>query len=280
MADVKGKTIIVDSNYVAYSEKFALSAGLTYRGGRTEIIFGFIKTILNFARKFDTDKFIFCWDSKTSLRKEIYPQYKANRKIDLSSEEEESNKIAYAQFDKLKKVLPDMGFSNVFEEEGYESDDIIASLVIGSKDYPVVLSSDKDLYQLLNWCSLCNIRGEVYTKELFVRQYRINPSKWGKVKAIAGCDTDNVKGVAGVGEKTAIKYFKKELNQKTKTYDCIKNFDDKLTARLVCLPFEGCPEFRSKIKEDRINPDKFLEVFERYGFESLIKSLKKWESLF
>jgi len=78
--------IIIDSNYVAYAQKFALSSGLTYRGGRTEIIFGFLKTVFNMSRKFETERFIFCWDSKDSLRKELYPEYKANRRQNLTEE--------------------------------------------------------------------------------------------------------------------------------------------------------------------------------------------------
>ena len=130
-----------------------------------------------------------------------------NRRQNLTEEEEESNRIAYEQFDKLKLVLPEMGFANVFEEKGYESDDIIASLVVGSDERTVVISSDKDLYQLLNWCNICDIKGSVYTKNMFIREYKINPSGWKRVKSIAGCNTDNIKGVKGVGEKTAIKYL-------------------------------------------------------------------------
>ncbi len=272
--------IIIDSNYVAYAQKFALSSGLTYRGGRTEIIFGFLKTVFNMSRKFETERFIFCWDSKDSLRKELYPEYKANRRQNLTEEEEESNRIAHVQFNKLKTILPQMGFANVFEEKGYESDDIIASLVTDSKERIVVVSSDKDLYQLLNWCALCDVKGSVYTKDMFVREYRINPSGWRKVKSIAGCSTDNIKGASGVGEKTAIKYLKRELKETSKAYEKIKTYDSSLTNRLVSLPFEGCPDFKARVTKDTLTPDKFRNVFKEYGFNSLLESLDKWEQLF
>jgi DNA polymerase I len=274
-------TLIIDCNYLCYVHKFALSSGLSYHGSRTEIIFGFIKTTLDLARKFETNKFIFCWDSKKSLRREIYPEYKSNRRNNLTEEEEESNRIAYAQFDKLKIVLPKMGFSNVFEEEGYESDDIIASLVTGGKlGRTVVISSDKDLYQLLDWSSLCNCRGAAYSKEMFVREYGIDPCRWKDVKAIAGCSTDNVKGVDRVGEKTAIRYLKGEMKKYNQTFKKIHFFDSDLTRRLTTLPFEGCPDFKSKLKKDECSPDKFRKVFEEYGFESLIDGLNKWEKIF
>lgn len=273
--------VIIDSNYLCYVQKFALSNGLSYRGGRTEIIFGFIKTILDFSRKFETNKFIFCWDSKKSLRREIYPLYKLNRRNNLTEEEEESNRIAYDQFDKLKIVLPKMGFNNVFEEEGYESDDIIASLVMGGAlGRVVVISNDKDLYQLLDWCSLCNHRGAAYSKEMFVREYGIEPYKWKDVKAIAGCSTDNVKGADRIREKTAIKYLKGELKEYNQAFKKIHFFDSDFTRRLTTLPFEGCPEFKSRLRKDTCSPDKFRKVFKEFGFKSLLNDLNKWEKIF
>lgn len=273
--------VIIDSNYLCYVQKFALSEGLSYRGGRTEIIFGFIKTILDLSRKFETNKFIFCWDSKKSLRREIYPLYKSNRRNNLTEEEEESNRIAYAQFDKLKTILPKMGFNNVFEEEGYESDDIIASLVMdGALGRTVIISSDKDLYQLLEWCSLCNYRGAAYSKEMFVREYGIEPCRWKDVKAISGCSTDNVKGADRIGEKTAIKYLKGELKEYNQTFKKIHFFDSDLTRRLTTLPFEGCPDFKSRLRKDECTPDKFRKVFEEFGFKSLLDGLNKWEKIF
>jgi DNA polymerase I len=274
-------TLIIDSNYLCYVHKFALSDGLSYRGSRTEIIFGFIKTILDLARRFETNKFIFCWDSKESLRKKLYPEYKSNRHNNLTEEEKENNVIAYAQFDKIKTTLPEMGFRNVFEEKGYESDDIIASLVVGGKlGRTVVISSDKDLYQLLEWCSLCNYRGAAYSKEMFTREYGIEPCRWKDVKAIAGCSTDNVKGVDRVGEKTAIRYLKGEMKKYNQTFKKIHFFDSDLTRRLTTLPFEGCPDFKSRLRKDECSPDKFRKVFEEFGFKSLLSSLNRWEKIF
>lgn len=274
-------TLIIDSNYLCYVHKFSLSNGLSYRGSRTEIIYGFIKTIFDLARKFETNKFIFCWDSKNSLRKEIYPFYKANRRQELTEEEKESNDLAYAQFDKLKTILPKMGFNNVFEEDGYESDDIIASLVMDGKlGRAVVISSDKDLYQLLEWCSLCNVRGMVYSKEMFIREYGIEPHKWKDVKALAGCSTDNVRGADRIGEKTAIRYIKGELKKYNQTFKKIHCFDSDFTRRLTTLPFEGCPDFRSKLRKDKLSPEKFRSVFAEYGFKSFLDGLDKWEKIF
>lgn len=279
--------VIIDCNYLCYVNRSILSVGLSYKGSPTEIIYGFLRSLFSLSNQFKTNQFIFCWDSRESLRKKIYPDYKSNRHKDLTEEEKESNRQAYIQFDKIKKLLPEMGFNNVFEQVGYESDDIIASLVKPSTngniiiDHPVVVSSDKDLYQLLDWCSIYNItKKETYTKDLFVREYGIQPFRWKKIKSIAGCGSDNVKGLEGVGERTVIRYLKGELKEETKTWQRISTYDSDLTKKLVSLPFEGCIDFKEKIRKDDCTPDKFRKVFEEYNCKSLLESLDKWEAMF
>jgi len=274
--------IIFDSNYVAYVSKFSLSQGLSYRGTNTEIIFGFLKQVLTLAEQFKDSDIVFCWDSKESLRKKIYPEYKANRKENLTEEQKEENQIAYAQFNILRKtILPELGFSNNFMEEGYESDDLIASLVLARTDKPIVISSDKDLYQLLDHCNIYNItKREIYNKELFTREYGIRPFRWITVKSIAGCNTDNVKGVEKVGEKTAIKYLKGEMKPSAKTYDSIINFDISINKKLIELPFTGCPNINERIFPNDLKRKKFISIFDKFGLQSFINNIDKWEKIF
>ena len=202
-------TVVIDANYLCYVNRFALSQGLSYRGHHTEIIFGFLRHINELARHFETKKFIFCWDARKSLRREIYPEYKTNRRVNQTEEENELDQIAYVQFNEIKdNVLPKIGFTNIFYREGYEADDIIASIVKNNPDRYIVVASDTDLFQLLDYCSLYNIvKKSTTTKIIFEREHEISPDKWHLVKAIAGCGTDNVFGVQGVGEKTAIKFI-------------------------------------------------------------------------
>jgi len=275
--------IIIDSNYLCYVNRFALSQGLSYQGHSTEIIFGFLRHVLELSKSYKTTNIVFCWDSRESLRRKIYPQYKMNRRENLTDEEKESNRQAYIQFDTLKKsVLLDMGFKNVFHQDGYESDDIIASLVIGNSDKNItVVSSDKDLYQLLDYCSLYNItKRETYTKSLFMREFGIRPFRWGTVKSIAGCQTDNVEGLTRVGEHTAIKYLKGEIKEGSKTYERIKFFDSSLTKKLVTLPFEGCENYQKKLQKNNFSEKAFLNIFDKFGFKSFIDNFDEWESVF
>lgn len=277
--------IIVDSNYVCYINKFSLSSGLSYRGNRTEIIYGFVKNIIELADRFESSNIIFCWDSKKSLRREIYPNYKLNRRQDKDEETLKADMIAFAQFDQLRKeVLPALGFSNVFMQDGYESDDLIASIVINSSNCKnIVVSSDNDLLQLLDYCSLYNFtKKRITTKNIFIREHKIEPSQWVDVKTLAGCSTDHVEGINGVGEKKAIDYLKNKLVS-GKTFDKIKAYDlDKkeLVRKLVQLPFEGT--MKCELKNNSFDETKYLNVCNKYGFTSLTtdKNIDRWTKIF
>jgi len=279
--------VIVDCNYLAYVNKFALSQGLTYRGNPTEIIFGFLRHVNELSRQFQTNQFVFCWDSHKSIRKEIYPEYKANRHLDKTQEDISGDKIAYAQFNELKDyVLPKMGFANVFYKDQYESDDIIASIVknnkIEGKRY-VVVSNDSDLYQLLDDCKMYNISKKcLTTKETFIREHGIGPERWHLVKAIAGCSTDNVFGIVGVGEKTAIKYLNGELKIGKKTKDIENSYDIfHRNLKLVTLPFDGIGTFNIRMQEC-FSEKNFITICEDFGFNSFLtqRYLQSWINQF
>lgn len=274
-------TTIVDCNYLCYINKFALSTGLSYKGKHTEIIYGFFRHINELARKFDTNKFIFCWDSRASLRKEIYPEYKSNRRLNQTPEDKELDQIAYQQFNELKNtVLPKFGFKNVFYKEGYESDDIIASIVKEMPGRYIVVSNDNDLFQLLDYCTLYNISTKSLTdKETFERTYGISSRKWHLVKAIAGCSSDNVSGAKGVGEKTAIKYLNNELKPGMKFTTIQETYLGEIFKRnlkLIKLPFDNII-FDINYQE-HFNEKDFIEICEYYGMESFLapKYFQSW----
>ena len=277
--------IIFDSNYVCWVCSFALSEGMLYRGGRTEIIYGFFRQMISVLENFSPTQVVFTWDSKISKRREIYPEYKANRRKELTEEAAMSRKLIYLQFEEIKNnAIRELGFSNCFEVEGYEADDIIAKLV---QNYPneqeptIVISSDEDLYQLLDFCSIYAITKKQTTdKEIFKRHYGIEPAKWSEVKAIAGCGTDNIKGVSGIGEKTAAKYLLGQMKP-GKKYKKILDSKQliKENLRLVKLPFENTPT--PKVKQNHLDISKFVSVCKEYGFESFLdkKTLSRWEAI-
>ena len=159
--------IIVDCNYVGHACRFAVDSKMkTSKGVKTNVIYGFLQTILNNSQIFGTNDFIFVWDSKISKRKEIFPEYKKHRHKDMTPEEKQELEDAYKQFGIIKdEIIGRMGFKNNFMVDGYEGDDLIASIVKNDMENSKFLlyASDHDLYQLLseNVSMIC--KKEIYT---------------------------------------------------------------------------------------------------------------------
>ncbi len=277
--------IVVDCNNVCYREAFKLG-DLSYNEKQTGIIFGFLREIYKLHKIYKTNSFIFCWDSKESIRKKQYPGYKSKR-----ADKREFDISIYEQFDLLRtRILPKIGFNNNFIIEGLESDDLIAEVVLYTIPWPgriAIVSSDTDLYQLLIdpkiWMYNLNTKRE-FTNVDFTNKYRINPEEWIQVKAIAGCTTDEVKGIKGVGELTAIKYIKRELNKKCKAYKAIMEGEDIIhkNMQMVKLPHSDITKFpRIELKKDKLSIDGFIGVCQTFGFKSFMEegSLNKWKEL-
>lgn len=280
------RTLVIDCNNLCYSAFYTFWK-LSYEEKKTGVVFGFLQRILFLADKFDTNKFIFCWDSRKSYRKLIYPEYKANRRKDLTEQEEIDYALAFKQFDALReKVLPGLGFGNVFQQNGYEADDLIAEAVLHTNGEFIVVSTDKDLYQLLHKCDIYNQRTKkIITHKDFQEMYDIPCSRWVGTKSLMGDSGDNIPGIKGVGLKKAIQWIKNEL-PKGVIKNRIKSADNfELLARniiLIELPYPGIKKIKMIMKEDEFNRNKFVDIFVDYGFESFLRKdmLNKWVDLF
>lgn len=274
------KLILIDSGSVASQARY--TTGVLDNG----IIFEFLSRILSLYRQFDSRNFAFAFDSKHSLRKRIYPEYKANRKKENYTEKETKDYEDYhKQMGVLQReVLPRMGFKNVFHHRGFEADDIIASIVQGEDRPIVIVSEDADLYQLLRTIPYVAQlqKKELFTRSDFAYKYEIVPALWWKVKALAGCSSDNVMGVGGIGEKTAIKYIKGELSNKSVAYKRIVNGKDDylLAKKLVKLPFVGTPPIY--LKDDELDYLTFTDICKEYQFNSFLRGdqVYYWKAFF
>jgi len=254
----------------------------------TQIIFGFIKRIISYSNIFDINNIAFAWDSKFSLRREIYPIYKMHRvrKLDKESDIEKNNRrIASLQFTEIREsVLQELGFKNIFMQDGYEADDIMASIVNNNDGDFIVVTTDADMYQIISDnCKLYNPRTKILRdKEFFINEWGIDPSKWGEVKAIAGCPTDNVIGIKGVAEKTAVNYLLGKMNPKSKVFNRIESSKDMIAENreLVVLPMHGTKDV--KLSDDNnICVSNFVDLCDEYGFKSLMKENKaeEWSNI-
>lgn len=280
----KGPFLLVDTNYLCHRAQYT-TGELEHDGAKTGVLFGVYKTIAELQDKFDTDRVIWCFDSKHSYRKRLYRGYKASReaRYELATPAERALIDEFrVQVKTLRKQwLPSTGFKNIFCVPGYEGDDIIAALapeLRGLYGEVIIVSVDHDLYQCLNKdISMYNpTKRELYTYGRFVEEWGIEPELWAEAKAIAGCKSDCIEGIEGVGEKTAIKYLTGNLSEKTKSYikitsqegDHIRERNIKLTS----LPLDGFPVekvHRLGIRKNKVTKEKWARVCESLGFQTI-----------
>jgi len=272
--------VVIDCNNIAFKSAHTVGM-LEYNGIPTGVIYGFFNQLFTIARsayqnKPKTDStepiFVFTWDSRHSIRKQKYPFYKDKRK--QNNDPEEMDKI-FQQVNQLRdEILPQLGFYNNFVVEGYEADDIIARICQVYTDETIdIITGDDDLLQLLtNNVRIYNPIKGLYTNKQFIEQYGIVPWDWVKVKKIAGCKSDNVPGVPGVGESTAIKYLKYQIKQNSKTYQKIKDNQEiiKRNGWLVRLPLPGTPEI--ELVTNQFDIEEFKTICKQYGFNKWLNN--------
>ena len=280
--------LIIDTHNLCWKAHHTTGGMSRSDGDGTGIILGFLNQLMSIATYWDGYQPIFPGDSPSSLRKKLYAGYKLKDPSKLSDQELESIADTYRQIDLLKKrILPQIGFNNVFEYEGYEADDIMAAIVMSNPKgkKPVIVSNDQDMYQLLDWCNISSstrTARKIVTKMSFMREYGVTPEDWIKVKQIAGCSSDKVPGVKGVGEKTVIKYLLGRLKPKLKTSQAIRQqrrdglFDR--NRKLVALPFEGCPV--PEIIADEFSIEGLLAICEEFEFHRIEQQAPQWQKRF
>jgi 5'-3' exonuclease len=280
--------LLIDSNALCYRSMFTMK-GLSYNEMKTGVIYGFLSQILSLTEQFKTSQLCFAWDSKKSVRKRIYPQYKENRqKIDPKIKALKD--VSFPQFDLLRKeILPQMGFKNVFMWPGMESDDIIALLVKKfKKEEFLIVSGDHDFYQLLDFCNIYDIKQKKIKNSAWLfENYGIMKSKeFAYALAIAGCTTDSVKGVNLVGIPTAIKYI---VNQgggmRESLYKKIVSKEGqqiiRRNLRLVTLPFPGWNPGIVNLHFGKGNFSGFQDVCSKYDLRSFVHTskLNDWKKI-
>lgn len=276
--------VIIDGQAIGYASHFSRIALMRGDGTPTTVVYGFFQQIKTIVEQTGCANLVFTWDTKESKRREIYPEYKKNRV--QQKKEDPTLMDAFFQFEELySTILPRLGFVNNFRTEGYEADDIIASICKNKEDDDriTIVSNDADLYQLLgNGVRMYKpVKAKFYTAKSFQLEFLgLCPCNWVHVKAMAGCPGDNVKGIPRVGIRTAVKYLMDDSGQphkKLDTYDA-----HQIVARnwpLVRLPFEGTPKY--EIKDVKMDYQVFKEFCEEYEFKRFLTTHGTfWKDLF
>lgn len=268
--------LVIDGNFVAW--RAAHSTGeLSYKGTGTGVVFGFLRAVKSLCEDFGTNQVIFAFDHGKNKRKVIDPLYKASRTRKRESNPEEKERYAEVcrQVEMLKAdVLPRLGYKNVLYADGYEADDVMAriahALPQGLK--LILVSADKDLYQLIDPdINVYNpTHKKLFTEKAFKTEYGIPSHQWAFVKAVAGCGSDEIPGLEGVGEKTAAAFFADGCSpaKRLKICDWQETERHEMNLRLVHLPLKGCPKFKVR---KCVGPSRkaWDEVTKDLGFKSM-----------
>jgi DNA polymerase-1 len=204
VAPERDELFLIDGNSLAYRAFFALPEEIaTSDGFHTNAIFGFASMLVKILTDLGPKATVVVWDAGYTGRKEVYPEYKAQRttRPDLLKE----------QWPHLAPLVEAFGYRNI-SVEGYEADDVIASIVEKAKaqDVPVmVVTGDRDAYQLVDDGAriMTTSRGitdtRVYDREGVVERYGIQPELIPDFIGLKGDTSDNIPGVPGIGDKTA-----------------------------------------------------------------------------
>lgn len=250
--------------------------GMSHGGSQTGVTYGLLRDFIQLMDLHATRHIAFCFSHGTSIRKQMHAGYK----LHTPKEEEnyQQNKEAFddirKQIERMKtKHLPKLGLKNIFYQDGYEGDDMIAVVCrcIPNKDEALIVSTDEDMLQLLNsQVSIWHpIKKECITVETFTQKWGIIPARWADVKALAGCKSDKVKGIKGIGEITAAKYIRGELVKGSNAYNLIQQGKDiyKANKKLVKLPLEGAKDV--ELQEDEIRQKAWKGLTEKLGMRSI-----------
>jgi len=269
--------LVIDVHYLCHRAFHSNPKELSWKGRATGVIFGFLKSISYLKDEFQTDQVAFCFEHPHLFRRDVYPPYKRRRHTKKKTPEEIKDYVSLVgQISSLHKIyLPQIGFKNVFCFRGMESDDIMAALARDCPDNEeaILVTGDADLLQCLrpNVHIYSPIERKLWTEDKFVGKLGITPPQWAVVKAIAGCKGDEVEGIRGVGDKSAIKYIKGELPQKTLQYQAITSPEGKAIVRrnrpLVQLPYASCPT--PVLQQDCVTRQAWREVCGLLGMKSI-----------
>jgi len=283
-----GKLVLIDGNSIANRAFYALPLLTNKQGLYTNAVFGFTQIILRILEDQHPDYFLVAFDAgKVTFRHSDFKEYKGKR---MKTPSELSG-----QFPMMKELLTAMQIK-YFELEGYEADDIIGTI---SKEAErkgievIVYTGDKDLLQLAsNQVSIYLTRKgiteiEKYRPKEIMDKYRLTPQQIIDLKGLMGDSSDNIPGVPGVGEKTALKLLHQfetvegvldhiaEVSGKKLKEKLEENKEQALLSKQLATIYRDVPmdlPLETTAYEE-MDKEKVLELFKKWEFQSLIERI-------
>ncbi len=289
--DLNMKTLLlIDGNSILNRAYYGIRPLTTSSGLYTHAVYGMVNILLKHIEAEKPDYIAAAFDLKSpTFRHKMYEGYKANRK---GMPEELAMQLPYA-----KEAVRSLGIT-IIEKEGYEADDILGTAAqfanLSDDLQSLILTGDRDSFQLIrdNIKVLYASTGETvnYDRDAFSAKYPgVTPEQFVDVKALMGDTSDNIPGVSGIGEKTALKLIS-EFSDLDNLYSDLENAglkpaafkklsDGKESAYLsrilaqikTDVPLELSLE---DLKYSGIDDEKCINIFSKLELLSVLKRLK------
>lgn len=275
--------LIIDGNNLAIRSFFKMPELTNARGVPTGAAHGFFQSLFVLIREHNPDDILIAWDEgRADWREHLYPDYKGNRK---------SNPEFYEQITLIQKILDHSRFHSI-HIPGVEADDIIGALAQKfHAEMITIFSGDTDFLQMIKpGVSILTPKGEHITYEsknvFFGEQYLF-------AKCFVGDSSDNIKGVDGVGEKTAAEIIERVKAKVIQDFSrpaamavyasmkkCVKAIDQKIYLnvifrnwQLMSLEHGAGILGEIELKKPLPNPDKMLELMHKLELKKAAENI-------
>lgn len=284
------KIVLVDGNNLIFRSYYATAYSghlmKNSKGEPTNALYGFV-TMIN--KIIDNEKPIYmavAFDIGKNFRHEKYEDYKKGRS--------ETPQELLSQIPKAKTLLKAMGIK-YYELENYEADDIIGTIAefahIDPQIDATIVSSDKDLLQLIDYdidVKLLKQKDFIrYNEAAFIKDFGIKPIRVIDLKALSGDASDNIPGVKGIGEKTALKLLQ-EFDTIENLYENIDSIKGAVKDKLIqdkdkaFFSKELCTIYKEVPLDIKLNDmiyqgvtDELESIYNDLEFYSLLKTINK-----
>jgi len=285
------RLLIIDGHSLLYRAFHALPPLTNKNGQLTNAVYGFLLILFKAIKDVEANHIVACFDTKKpTFRHQQFEEYKAHRAAMPDG-------IA-SQIPIMKQVLEVLGVP-IFEKEGFEADDLVATIATKNQGEAkiYILSGDLDNLQLVNEHIFLYTMGKgikdglVYDSARVVERFGVTPEQMNDFKALTGDNSDNIPGVPGIGKTTAadligrfgsIKNLYDELATDTavlkpKLKEALKNNKDKalLSLQLVMTDKNVVMDFNlDQCKLGNFDLKKAEQLFKELNFNSLLDRLE------
>lgn len=281
--------ILIDGNAIMHRAYHALPPLTNKKGELLNAVYGFTSTVLSVIEKFHPEYIAATFDLKgPTFRHKEYKEYKATR---VKAPDE-----FYAQIPRVKEVVKTLNIP-IFEKEGFEADDLIGTLSkqageAGENLETIIVTGDLDTLQLVDAkTKVYTLRRGItdtvlYDAEKVRERYGLEPEQMVDFKGLAGDASDNIPGVKGIGQKTAVELLKKyqtvegvyqnisEIKGAVKTKLANDKANALLSKQLATIALNSPVKLDiSKMIVHDFNRDKVVALFKELNFFSLVKRL-------